>query len=175
MCGHPDPFRSVRNLGRVPVRCSSSYGFPKGCSPRWLPAWLPRRCAHGSGGGHPDLSNLSTLPAWTRSLISPRAEIIPRIFRIMKLPPRIPAPCRGWPASGPGRLPPGLWFLTGVSAEAARVKRDFACTLTDAFPPVLVVLRSQSRSMLEGRTRTLIGSSLGSGLSSIEFATKTLV
>ena len=42
MCGHPDPFRSVRDLGRVPVRCSSSYGFPKGCSPRWLPAWLPK-------------------------------------------------------------------------------------------------------------------------------------
>ena len=29
-----------------------------------------------------------------------------------------PARCRGWPASGPGRLPPGPWFLTGVSAEA---------------------------------------------------------
>jgi len=22
-----------------------------------------------------------------------------------------PAPCRGWPASGPGRLRPGPWFL----------------------------------------------------------------
>jgi hypothetical protein len=40
---------------------------------------------------------------------------------------RLPALCRGWPASGPGRLPPGLWFLTGASAEAASVKRDFAC------------------------------------------------
>src|SRR5271166_692178 len=29
-----------------------------------------------------------------------------------------PAPCRGWPASGPGRLRPGPWFLTGVPAEA---------------------------------------------------------
>ena len=28
------------------------------------------------------------------------------------------AACRGWPASGPGRLRPGPWFLTGVSAEA---------------------------------------------------------
>ena len=26
-------------------------------------------------------------------------------------------PCRGWPASGPGRLPPGPRLLTGVSAE----------------------------------------------------------
>jgi hypothetical protein len=29
-----------------------------------------------------------------------------------------PAACRGWPASGAGRLRPGPWFLTGVSAEA---------------------------------------------------------
>jgi hypothetical protein len=29
-----------------------------------------------------------------------------------------PAPCRGWPASGPGRLRPGPCLLTGVSAEA---------------------------------------------------------
>jgi hypothetical protein len=28
-----------------------------------------------------------------------------------------PAPCRGWPASGPGRLLPGPWFLSGVSIE----------------------------------------------------------
>jgi hypothetical protein len=28
-----------------------------------------------------------------------------------------PALCRGWPASGPGRLPPGPCLLTGVSAE----------------------------------------------------------
>jgi hypothetical protein len=27
-------------------------------------------------------------------------------------------PCREWPASGPGRLRPGPWFLVGVSAEA---------------------------------------------------------
>jgi len=26
-------------------------------------------------------------------------------------------PCKGWPASGPGRLPPGPYLLTGVSAE----------------------------------------------------------
>jgi len=28
------------------------------------------------------------------------------------------APCRGWPASGPGRLRPGPWSLTGVLVEA---------------------------------------------------------
>ncbi len=37
----PDWFRSVRDLGRVPVRCSCQSGIPEGRSPRWLPAWLP--------------------------------------------------------------------------------------------------------------------------------------
>jgi hypothetical protein len=41
LCGHPGSFRSVRDLGRVLARCSCSSGFPEGCSPRWLPAWLP--------------------------------------------------------------------------------------------------------------------------------------
>jgi len=48
---------------------------------------------------------------------------------------------------------------TGVSAVVSRVKRDFACTLTGALPPVLVVLRGQSRLGLEGRARTLSGPS----------------
>ena len=70
-----------------------------------------------------------------------------------------PARCRGWPASGLGRLRPGPWFRSRVSTENSRVKRDFACTLARAFPPVLVVLRAQSRLGLEGRTRTLSGPS----------------
>ena len=41
MCGHPNPFRSVRDLGPVPVRCSRPSGMPEGRSSRWLPAWLP--------------------------------------------------------------------------------------------------------------------------------------
>jgi hypothetical protein len=71
----------------------------------------------------------------------------------------MPAPCRGWPASGPGRLRPGPWFLTGVSAEVSGVKRDFAWTFTRPLLPVLVALRSQSRLRLEGRARTLSGPS----------------
>jgi len=72
-----------------------------------------------------------------------------------------PAPCRGWPASGPGRLRPGPCLLTGVSAETrSRIKRDFACTFTRHFPAVLVALRSQSCLRLEGRARTLSGPSL---------------
>jgi hypothetical protein len=43
--------------------------------------------------------------------------------------------------------------------RGSRVKRDFACTFTRPFPPVLVVLRSQSRLRLEGRARTLSGPS----------------
>jgi hypothetical protein len=43
--------------------------------------------------------------------------------------------------------------------RGSRVKRDFACTFTRQFSPVLVVLRSQSGLRLEGRTRTLSGPS----------------
>ena len=41
MCGHPHPFRSVRDLGRNPGRCSCQSGEPEGRSFVWLPAWLP--------------------------------------------------------------------------------------------------------------------------------------
>jgi hypothetical protein len=44
------------------------------------------------------------------------------------------------------------------------VKRDFACTFTRHFSPVVVVLRSRSRLRLEGRTRTLSGPSPALGL-----------
>jgi hypothetical protein len=119
-----------------------------------------RTCAHGSGGGGPNHSNLCIRPAWARSLTSPAAKTIPRIFRIMELPRWPPAPCRGWRASGPGRLRPGPWFLTGVSVVVSGVKRsNLACTLAGTFPPVLVVLRAQSRLRLEGRTRTPSGPS----------------
>jgi hypothetical protein len=72
---------------------------------------------HGSGGGKPHLSNLCILPAWTRSLISPCARIIPRIFRIMETSAATARTVQGRPASGPGRLRPGPWSLTGVSVE----------------------------------------------------------
>jgi hypothetical protein len=45
--GRPDPFRSVRDLGRVPARCSWPSGIPEGRSPRWLPVRLP--AAHDTG------------------------------------------------------------------------------------------------------------------------------
>ena len=70
-----------------------------------------------------------------------------------------PEPCRGWPAFGPGRLRPGPLVSGRNVRRDSRVKRDFACTLAEAIPPVLVVLRAQSRLGLEGRTRTLSGPS----------------
>jgi hypothetical protein len=53
------------------------------------------------------------------------------------------------------------WPLVSVRSvrRGSRVKRDFACTLPGAFPPVLVVLRAQSRLGLEGQTRILSGPS----------------
>jgi hypothetical protein len=41
MCGRPDLFRTVRDLGRVLARCSWPSGIAEGRSPWWLPAWLP--------------------------------------------------------------------------------------------------------------------------------------
>ena len=61
MSGHPDLFRSVRDLGRIPVGCSCPSGISEGCSPGWLPAWLPsdgladrfaRRRPSASQAGH---------------------------------------------------------------------------------------------------------------------------
>ena len=45
--GHPDPFRSVRDLGRAAARCSRESGELEGRSSAWLPAWLP--AAHDTG------------------------------------------------------------------------------------------------------------------------------
>jgi hypothetical protein len=56
-----------------------------------------------------------------------------------------------------GQAPPGPRLVTGVPAEVSRIKRDFACTSARHVLPILIVLRSQSRLMLEGRARTLSG------------------
>ena len=117
-CGHSDPFRSVRDLGCVPARCSCSSGFPEGCSPLWLPAWLPRRRVHGSGVRLSDLANLCTLPAWTRSLVIPVAKIIPRIFRIMETSAVAARTLQGMARVGSGQAPAWPLVLTGVSAVA---------------------------------------------------------
>ena len=42
LCGRPDPFRSVRDLGLVSPGCPARSGSSEGCcSSVWLPAWLP--------------------------------------------------------------------------------------------------------------------------------------
>jgi hypothetical protein len=47
VCRHPGPFRSVRDLGLVPARCSGGSGISKSRSSWWLPAseGLPDRFA----------------------------------------------------------------------------------------------------------------------------------
>ena len=159
MCGYPDPFRTVRNLGCVPACCSCSSGFPECCPPRWLPAWLPRMRVHASGGGRPHLSNLCTLLAWTRSLVSPVAEIIPCIFRIMNTSAATARTVQGMARVRSGQAPAWPLSTDWSVRRGSGVKRDFACTVTRHFSPALVVLRSQSRLRLEGRTRTLSGPS----------------
>jgi hypothetical protein len=118
-----------------------------------------RSRVHGSGGGGLHLSNLCILPAWTRSLISPAAETIPRIFRIMDTSAVTARALQGMARVRSGQAP--AWPLVSDRSvrSGSRVKREFACTLAGVFPPVLVALRSQSRLRLEGRTRTLSGPS----------------
>ena len=41
LCGRPDPFRTVHDLGLVSSGCPGGSGVPEGCSSPWLPAWLP--------------------------------------------------------------------------------------------------------------------------------------
>jgi hypothetical protein len=62
------------------------------------------------------------------------------------------------PRPAGGRSCPTLNYQPSVR-RGSGVKRDFACTLTGVFPPVLVALRAESRLGLEGRTRTLSGPS----------------
>ncbi len=99
------------------------------------------------------------LLAWTQSLVSPVAEIIPCIFRIMNTSAATARTLQGMVRVRSGQAP--AWPLVSDRSvrSGSRVKRDFACTLTGPFPPVLVVLRPQWRLGLEGRTRTLSGPS----------------
>ena len=41
LCGHLDPFRTVRDLGLVSLGCPGGSATSEGCSSVWLPAWLP--------------------------------------------------------------------------------------------------------------------------------------
>ena len=41
LCGWPDSFRSVRDLGLVSPGCTGGSGASEGCSSVRLPAWLP--------------------------------------------------------------------------------------------------------------------------------------
>jgi len=83
----PHQFRSVRDLGCFPARCSDRSEEPGGRSSVWLPAWLP---------------------GWTAYAASEAAPCQLPVTAVL---------CRGWAASGPGRFRPGPCLLAGVSAE----------------------------------------------------------
>ena len=81
--------------------------------------------------GRPSVFQAGHIPSWRgsceRYALSPVAAashwsllLLSRLLSTRRTPSVAigPAACRGWPASGPGRLRPGPWFLTGVSAEA---------------------------------------------------------
>jgi hypothetical protein len=82
--------------------------------------------AHGSGVRQSDIANLRTLPAWTRSLVSPVAEIIPCIFRIMNTSAATARSMQGM-ARGPSGQAPAWPLVSDRSVRrGSRVKRDFA-------------------------------------------------
>ena len=43
LCGHPDSFRSVRDLGPFPARCPGESGLPSRLFVRVAPSVAPRR------------------------------------------------------------------------------------------------------------------------------------
>ena len=51
MCGRPDRFRTVRDLGLVSPGCPGGSGSSQGCSSAWLPAWLPAAPPAGTTSG----------------------------------------------------------------------------------------------------------------------------
>ncbi len=58
---HPDPFKSVRDLGLVTTRCSCESGTSEGCSFPWLPTWLP------GADPRPSAFQAGHIPSWRGS------------------------------------------------------------------------------------------------------------
>ena len=119
--------------------------------------------AHGSGGRFWDLANSARCVNGLDWITHPPdGKFIPRIFRIMGTCTVTARTVQGMARVRPDRLLPDPYLLVRSVRRGSRVKRDFACTFTWLLSPVLVVLRSQSRLRLEGRTRTLSGAIPGS-------------
>ena len=163
---HPAPFKSVRDLGLVTARCPCASGTSEGCSSPWLPASLP------GADPRPSAFQAGHMPSWRGSCeccaLSPVA--VACRWSLLLLSPLLSTRRRP-PSSKPTRTLQGMARVRSGQAPAwplsydrsvrrgSGVKRDFACTFTRHSSPVLVVLRSQSCLMLEGRTRTLSGPS----------------
>jgi hypothetical protein len=154
MCGYLGSFRSVHDLGCVPVWYSCSSGSLECCSLRWLPGMH----VHGSGGRLCNLANYTIcLHGLDRS--SPAMLGSFRVYSGSWNCPVTARTLQGMARVRSGQAP--AWPLVSDRSllRGSRVKCDFACTFTCALSPVLVALRSQSRLRLEGRTRTLSGPS----------------
>ncbi len=127
MCGHPDRFRSVRDLGLVPVRCSWPSGIPEGRSPRWLPAWLPvaEDLAHRFACCGPSAFQAGHIPCWHGSSESYALSPVAAACRwlLVLLSPLLSAAIR---------LAGGLTRITNAGGAfdipiAAKARRDMVC------------------------------------------------
>ena len=89
----------------------------------------------------------------------PSAKVIPRIFRIMETFAVTTCILQGMARVRSGQAP--AWPLSSDRSvrRGYGIKRDFACTVTRHFLPVLVARRPRSPIRLEGRTRTISGPS----------------
>ena len=125
--GRPDPFRSVRDLGRFLARCLCQSGEAEGRSSVWLPAWLPRHRAR------PDLSvgcdprqqegsdREPSCPSRARFALGAVGTVChqgsqarPRLVLIGQTLASLDKelPLHGEPAIAPFRLRPGIWMVT---------------------------------------------------------------
>jgi hypothetical protein len=83
LCGPPDPFRTVRDLGLVSPGCPGGSGSSESRSSVWLPAWLPGADPRPSAF-RPDISSVGTgrSHSGSRPHDGPRAHsAIPRVLR----------------------------------------------------------------------------------------------
>jgi hypothetical protein len=139
--GDPNPFRSVRDLGLVPARCSGESGISEIRSSRWLPAWLPVgeglpdrlacRVRSGNEAGHNPsrrkisvrlaLSPVAAACRWSLLLLSPLLSAQPRAVRWQADPDR--RACR---ISSSGRSRPDRSWLDRRVRPVLRERRRMA-------------------------------------------------
>jgi hypothetical protein len=153
MSGHPNRFRSVRDLGLVSPGCPAGSGAFQGCSSVWLPAARPAGIASGFK------SICGSMPGPSATWIFSAFGLHVNQDHPVHIPRRHTSALQGMARVRSGQAP--AWPLSSDRSvrRDSGVKRDFACTFAWHVSPVLVALRPQSRLRLEGRARTLSGPS----------------